>query len=268
MSTRRFLAWIQFEGSDFSGFVRQRDIRTVAGELEAAWKRWRDETIHVRSSSRTDSGVHAERMPVFIETKLNVTPKSVVHGWNHELPDDVAVMSAERVGDEFHVRHDATGKRYVYRIWNARTRSPLRRVNQWFVSRPIDVSRMQRAARDFVGSHDYAAFRSANCQSLSTRRSIRSVTVHGDGPEIEVVVEGNAFLMNMVRIMVGTLVEVGWGRKEVDAIPTILASRDRREAGQTAPARGLTLDEVFYGEHGAREGLNFKVLDGQKPASA
>jgi len=262
-SERRFLCWIEFQGTDFLGFARQGGKRTVASELDAAWFRWRGERIKVRSSSRTDAGVHARRMPIFIRTREKLPAKAVMHGLNAELPDDVALQHAERVDDDFHVRHDAIGKRYVYRIWNARLRSPLRRFDHWLIHRPIDVDAMVAAAPHFVGSHDFSAFRAAGCQSKSTRRAIREVSVRRDGPLIEVTVRGNAFLRHMVRIMVGTLGEVGGGRIDGADLPAIMASADRVQAGQTAPGCGLTLEDVYYGEFGGKEGLNFKRLDGQ-----
>lgn len=260
---RRFLAWVQFDGGDFCGFARQGELRSVAHTLEQGWFQWRGERLVVKSSSRTDSGVHAARMPVALETDSKVPAKAVVHGWNAHLPDDLAIQSAHRVGEEFHVRHDAIGKRYVYRIWNGRTRSPQRRRDHWHITRPLDVPAMQAAAPAYIGSHDFSAFRSVHCQSMTTRRAIRRVDVSRDGELVQITVEGNAFLHNMVRIMVGTLVEIGWGKIEPHSLSGIIEGGQRRRAGQTAPALGLTLADVFYGPHGGREGLNFKKLDGQ-----
>lgn len=260
---RCFLAWVQFDGTNFCGYARQKEERTVADELDKAWLKWRGERISVRSSSRTDSGVHARRMPLWVQTGLKIPPRAVVHGWNSELPFDVAIQSAARVSEDFHIRHDAIGKRYVYRLWNARVRSPMRRKDHWLVTRPLDTDAMIRAAGDFVGTHDFSAFRASHCQALTARRHISKVDVQRDREFVSIVVEGNAFLHNMVRIIVGTLVEIGWGKIAPDSVPRIIASRQRDAAGQTAPALGLTLDDVFYGEHGARAGLQFKQSDGQ-----
>lgn len=261
--SRRFLTWVQFDGGDFCGYQRQPDRRTVAGAFEQAWLRWRNEVIHAQSSSRTDSGVHARRMPISFKTTQKIPAQAVMHGMNHELAFDIAIQASEQVSPEFHVRHDAVGKRYVYRLWNAKVRSPLRRSNHWNVTRLLDVDLMNEAAPALLGSHDFDAFRSAHCQSATTRRAMRKVEVERDGDLITITVEGNAFLHNMVRVMVGTLVEIGWGKIEPDALSGIIAAGDRTLAGQTAPAVGLTLDDVFFGLHGAKEGLNFKKFDGQ-----
>lgn len=198
-------------------------------------------------------------MPLLIVTAANIPPRAVRHGLNSELAPDLAIQAAERVDESFHVRHDCIGKRYVYRIWSSPLRAPLRRLDHWHVPRPLHVERMRAAGQAYVGSHDFAAFRSAHCQAKTTRRTISRVAVDVDGPAITVTIEGNAFLQNMVRIMVGTLVEIGWGRIGQDELPAVIASRDRLRAGQTAPACGLTLDDVFYGEFGGGEGLRYKI---------
>lgn len=257
---QRWLAWVSFDGTGFSGFQRQDGPRTVAGELEAGWQRWLGESVTVRSSSRTDAGVHARRMPVVVQTERQLPAKAIVLGWNHALPEDLAIQQAEAVADDFHVRHDAIGKRYVYRIWNARARDPRRRLDHWHVPVALDVERMAHAATAFVGDHDFSAFRAATCSALSTRRTMRGVEIRVRAPVIEVVVEGNAFLQNMVRIMVGTLVAIGRGTLAEDAVVRALGSGARQDAGLTAPALGLELDEVFYGPHGARQGLEHKQL--------
>lgn len=259
-SKQRWLAWVSFDGTAFSGFQRQDGPRTVAGELEAGWQRWIGETIDARSSSRTDAGVHARRMPVLVETARSLPAKAIVLGWNHALPDDLAVQSAEPVGADFHVRHDAIGKRYIYRVWTARARAPRQRLDHWHVPVELDVARMQRAAEAFVGDHDFSAFRAASCTAKTTRRTMRAVRVRGDAPALEIVVEGNAFLQNMVRVMVGTLVAIGRGSLDEGAVARALASGRRDDAGPTAPALGLELDEVLYGPYGARQGLEHKLL--------
>jgi tRNA pseudouridine38-40 synthase len=256
----RWLVWITFDGTAFSGFQRQDGPRTVAGTLEDAWRAWHDEAIELRSSSRTDAGVHARRMPVALTTARDLPPKAIVLGWNRVLPADVAVIDAVPVGGDFHIRHDAVAKRYVYRLWCARARSPLHRLDHWHVKGELDVAAMARAAAAFRGDHDFAAFRASSCTAASTLRTMHRVEVEGALPELRVVVEGNAFLHNMVRIMVGTLVEVGRSRRGEDAVAAALASGRREDAGQTAPAHGLTLDDVVYGRFGARAGLDHKRL--------
>jgi len=259
---RHVLLWVQFDGTDFAGFQRQAEgTRTVAGTLEAAWLRMLDEPVIARSSSRTDAGVHARRMPVLVRTDKSVPLRGLMLGLNAHLPDDMAIQAADDVPPEFDVRADAVGKRYLYRLTVGEARQPLRRRNAWQVRGPLDVSAMQAAAAHFAGIHDFAAFRAVGCTAASTIRHLRSVAVAESEPGVVVVtVDGNAFLLNMVRIITGTLADVGRGRLAPLTIPQILLDGDRTRAGQTAPAHGLTLDEVFYGPAGARQGVNYKDL--------
>jgi len=255
------LLWVQFDGTDFAGYQRQADgVRTVAGTLEAAWLRMLGEPVVARSSSRTDSGVHARRMPVLIFTDRLVPPGNLVRGLNTFLPDDIAVLEAADVTAEFEVRADAVGKRYVYRLMTGEARLPLWRRVAWFVRGELDFAAMQAGAAHLVGIHDFAAFRASSCTAPSTIRNLRSIELAREGALLTLTVEGNAFLHNMVRIIAGTLVDVGRKRVPPDAVAQMLLGRDRVRAGQTAPAQGLTLDEVFYGPHGARQGLDYKEL--------
>jgi len=261
-SPRSLLLWLQFDGGQFSGFQRQiQGVRTVAGTLEAAWSAMLDEQIVAKSSSRTDAGVHARRMPVLVRTHRDVPARGILLGLNRHLPDDMAVQEAHEMPDDFDVRNDAVGKRYIYRIALGEARQPLLRQNHWHLRGPLDLASMQRAAQDFAGIHDFSSFRGAACVAKSTIRHLRAVTVAQPRPDrLEIEVDGNAFLLNMVRIIVGTLVEIGRGKRTADCIPALLGARDRTQSGQTAPAHGLTLDGVFYGPAGARQGLNYKDL--------
>ncbi len=260
--SRHVLLWVQFDGTDFSGFQRQAEgTRTVAGTLEAAWLRMLGEPVIARSSSRTDAGVHARRMPVLVRTDKTVPARGLMLGLNAHLPEDMAIQAADDVPAEFDVRADAVGKRYVYGLTVGEARQPLRRRNAWQVRGPLDVEAMQAAAVYFAGIHDFAAFRAVGCTAASTIRHLRSVEVAEPEPGVvTVTVDGNAFLLNMVRIITGTLVDIGRGRLNALTVPQILLGGDRSRAGQTAPAHGLTLDEVFYGPAGARQGVNYKDL--------
>ncbi len=260
-AARQVLLWVQFDGSDFCGFQKQLQDRTVAGTLEGAWLKMLGETVVARSSSRTDSGVHARRMPVLIRTQKDVQPRGLMLGLNSFLPADLAVQEAVDVPADFDVRNDAVGKRYVYRLWVSESRAPLWRRFAWQVRGPLDIAAMEEAAHHLQGVHDFSAFRGAGCVAKSTVRHIRRVHVDASQfPLVQIEVDGNAFLLNMVRIFSGTLVDIGRGRFKPDDIPAILASHERTRAGQTAPSHGLTLDEVFYGPAGARQGLDYKNL--------
>ncbi len=258
---RAVLLWVQFDGGEFCGFQKQLTDRTVAGTLEDAWHKMLGETVIARSSSRTDAGVHARRMPVLIRTEKTIAPRGLMLGLNSFLPSDLAVQEAQDVPADFDVRNDAVGKRYVYRLWVAESRAPLWRRYAWQVRGPLDTAAMQEAARHLQGVHDFSTFRGAACVAKSTVRHIRRVHVDASQlPLVQIEVDGNAFLLNMVRIFAGTLVDIGRGRLKPEEMPAILASHDRTRAGQTAPSHGLTLDEVFYGPPGARQGLDYKNL--------
>ncbi len=256
---RPILLWVQFDGGGFCGFQRQANgLRTVGGDLEVAWQRKFDEIVIMRSSSRTDAGVHARRMPVLVRTRLTVPPKGAQLGLNAYLGEDLKVLGAEDLPADFDVRADATGKRYVYRVQPGPVRLPLWRRNSWHCKGKLDLDAMRAAAARLVGAHDFAAFRSVQCTAATTLRTLHRIDVATVGEVVELTVEGNAFLHNMVRILAGTLVGAGrhrFGPSDVDAM---LAGRDRSLAGQTAPAHGLTLDDVFYGPYGARQGLLYK----------
>jgi tRNA pseudouridine38-40 synthase len=171
-----------------------------------------------------------------------------VKGMNALLPQDVAVRAASLEPDAFDARRSASGKRYRYRIVNGATRAPLCRLQAWQVFRPLDLGAMRVAAAPLVGRHDFAAFQAADCEARHAVREVRRLEVlSGVGPELAVVVEATAFVKHMVRNIVGTLVEVGLGRRDPAGTPGLLASRDRTQAGRTAPPQGLVLEEVFYG---------------------
>jgi tRNA pseudouridine38-40 synthase len=167
-------------------------------------------------------------------------------GLNALLPDDVACVRAEVAPEGFDARRWARGKRYAYEILQTTVRSPLERGRAWEIRRALDAAAMRRAAPALLGKHDFSALRAADCPARTTVREIRRLEIEQDGPRIRVVVEATAFLKHMVRNIVGTLVEVGHGRRAPDSLAALLEGRDRTRAGRTAPAHGLVLEEVFY----------------------
>ncbi len=272
---------VAYDGADFHGFARQADgvagpIRTVQGELERAASDLYRQPILMRGASRTDAGVHARGQLVSFEAPLPIPPRGVARALNGRLPPDLAVVAAwQQTTAEGHpvdVRHDNDGKHYRYCIGCTIGRDPMEAGRRWELGRRLDPAAMQRAAQAFAGTHDFGGFRSSGCQAQTTVRTIDAVTVRwgatppgqiddpgrlddvaidggapGHGPDwIDVHVHGRAFLYNMVRIMVGTLVEVGLGRRDPQVIASLLAEPDRRNAGTTAPAGGLTLVEVRW----------------------
>ena len=244
---RRVLLVIQYDGTDYHGFQRQdARLRTVQGELEEGLARVLGEEVVVIGAGRTDARVHAIGQAVTFDTHRPIPIENLVGALNATLPGDISVMSAEEVDRSFHPRRDAKGKQYCYRILNRALPSPFINRYAWHLREPLDVARMQAAADRLVGEHDFAAFCASGSTVKTTVRELRRVDVSREGETIEVRIEGNGFLYMMVRIIVGTLVEVGAGRMSDEQVAEILAGGDRRAAARTAPAQGLTLIEVSY----------------------
>jgi tRNA pseudouridine38-40 synthase len=240
---------VAFDGTGFAGFQDQGEhARTVQRELSRALLTLTGEDIAVRGSSRTDAGVHALGLVINFRTASHIPLKAFHLGLNSLLPRDVAVQEAGEAPPGFDSRDSTLAKTYQYRIWADRNRNPLLLTRAWHVKRPLDLGAMNRAAAAFLGPHDFSAFRAAHCDSRSTERDIYRAEVRGAPPEVLVEVCGNAFLRNMVRIMVGTLKEVGEGRRPEGDVARLLLEGDRTQAGETAPPQGLTLVKVWQEE--------------------
>ncbi|WP_163999815.1 tRNA pseudouridine(38-40) synthase TruA [Pyxidicoccus caerfyrddinensis] len=240
---------LEYEGTHYVGWQIQPNGPSVQATLEDGLARLLGERVSVLCAGRTDSGVHATGQVACFDTARVLPMKAYVMGLNGLLPDDLAVRSAVEVPDDFDPRRWSRGKRYRYRLSNRRTRSPMRRATHWEVFAALDVEAMQRAAVHLLGRHDYSAFRAADCQAKHAMREIRRLAVEGEaGDAVSFVVEGTAFLKHMVRNLVGTLVEVGKGKRPEAWVAEVLASRNRKRAGPTAPPQGLVLEEVFYGD--------------------
>ncbi len=274
---------LAYDGTDFHGYAGQKprpdgsEIRTVQGALERALGTLYKTTVPTRAASRTDAGVHALGQLATFEAPGHIPMPGLVRGLNGKLPEDVVVVAAWEESGTIDVRHGSAGKYYRYRIRCTEVSDPLQRRAAWHLGRRLDPRTMQAAAARFHGTHDFGSFRASGCQAKTTERTVEQVEVtHGAaalgpmndpgrldarvrtgepqpgpatswGPDwIEVHVWGQAFLMNMVRIMVGTLVEVGLGRRAPETIDALLQAPDRTRAGMTAPARGLTLVEVRW----------------------
>lgn len=238
---------LEYDGTDFVGWQVQPNGRSVQEVVERALEKLLKEPTRVVGAGRTDAGVHAAGQVCTLRTDRPVPLRAFVLGMNALLPPDVAVLDAEEMPPDFHARHSASGKRYVYRISNRPVRSPLLRRTHWEIHRPLDVAAMREAAAAFLGEHDFSAFRAADCPAKTTRRVLRRFDVEGErGGTIVLTVEATAFLKQMVRNMVGTLVEVGLGKRPPASIAALLAEGDRTKAGPTAPPQGLTMDRVFY----------------------
>lgn len=251
-STRRnILLTVQWDGTDFAGWQLQAGQRTVQGELIAAAERMVRHPVQLFGSSRTDSGVHAEAMPACFETTRNIPCDNFVKGLNTALPGDVSVLDAREIPLGHRARDLAVAKTYTYRLQLGPRRALTERT-AWSLKRDhFDLAAARLAASHLIGEHDFSAFRSAQCDAKSTRRMIHALDIltpdqTGTPGLHAIVVTGNAFLRNMVRIIAGSLVDVGLSRRTPEWVAEVLRSGDRRRSGQTAPARGLTLTKVHF----------------------
>jgi len=240
---------VEYQGTHYVGWQVQPNGVSIQARLMDAVERLLGERVPVDAAGRTDAGVHATGQVVCLSTERVLPLKAYWMGLNSLLPEDIAVVRAEEVPAAFDPRRWSLGKRYRYRLSNRPSRSPLLRATHWEVFTPLDVEAARRGAAHLLGRHDFSSFRASDCQAAHAVREVRRVDVHGErGGELSITVEGTAFLKHMVRNLVGTLVEVGKGRRPADWVADVLAARDRKRAGPTAPAHGLVLEEVFYGD--------------------
>jgi tRNA pseudouridine38-40 synthase len=237
---------IEYDGTDFSGWQRQIGQRTVQACLEEALQAMTGQFQRVTGAGRTDAGVHAEGQVASVKVHSRIPTGGFLRGLNSQLPPDMAVRELSDADPAFDARRSARGKTYRYQIWNHVTRSPMQRRASWHHRAPLDAHLMREAAAAFVGEHDFRAFRASDCDRKNTVRLIRAFEVERRGALIRCEVEGTAFLKNMVRIMVGTLVQAGHGELDAAGVRRLLEAGDRTQSGVTAPAHGLTLVRVTY----------------------
>ncbi|MGD0524879.1 MAG: tRNA pseudouridine(38-40) synthase TruA [Polyangiaceae bacterium] len=237
---------VAYDGTEFHGWASQAGVRTVEDTLRGAVLALDPRASRLRGTSRTDAGVHAEGQLVAFDSERAIPAKGWTLGLNQHLPEDLAVRASRAIPAGFSPRFASRGKRYRYRVLVDPVRDPRWRTRAWRVS-DVDPAAMGREGLAAVGTHDFAAFRSAGDERAITTRTLTRVEVEpGDDPRLlSVVVEGSAFLYNMVRILVGTMVDVGRGRLAPGAVARALETHERREAGITAPAHGLVLEHVF-----------------------
>jgi len=237
---------VEYDGTGLHGWQRQLNGATVQQHLEEALAQIVQHEVSVTGASRTDAGVHARGQVVAFATERQIPLHGFRRGLNSLLPDQIAVREATEVDETFHPRHSATGKHYRYTLLVRPDRSPLWRDRAWHLSDALDLDAMRAGASHLIGEHDFAAFRAAGCTAKTTVRRIESIAISRDADLVRIDLHGNAFLRQMVRIIVGTLVEVGGGKRPPTQVAEIMASLDRTQAGITAPAHGLELVEVRY----------------------
>ncbi len=245
---------IEYIGTAYNGWQSQANGNTVQDKVEQALSMYfGGKKIRIYGAGRTDVGVHATGQVAHFDTQEQVNPYKLCLGVNLYLPQDIAVTSASVVQEDFDARFWADSKTYRYRIYASATRKPTLDVNHAQVYRPLNVDAVQKAAKLLVGTHDFAAFQNSGSNLVGTVRTLNSVEVlQKEGDIIEIVVNGNAFLYNMVRIIAGTLVAVGSGKIELSDVQDMLDKHTRKKGIRTLPARGLTLEKVYYAKDGKR----------------
>lgn len=239
---------LSYDGTRYHGWQRQLEAPTVQGVLEDRIRKMVQEPVTVIGSGRTDAGVHALRQVCNFLTRSPMPIHAMRKGLNALLPEDIFVQEAEEVPPTFHARYDARSKTYEYRILNGEAPDIFRRLYVWHVPRPLDADGMRACVPSLLGRHDFSAFRSVGSGNTNpVRHVLRADLIREEGPLLRFVIEAEGFLRHMVRTMVGTLVEVGLGKMDVEGFAEVLRSGDRGVAGVKAPARGLFLIDVRYG---------------------
>lgn len=236
---------VQYNGKNYCGWQRQPDSIGIQGAIENAYFELTKEKIKVVGSGRTDSGVHALEQVANFTTESPIGAQKLPDALNSKLPKDISIIKAEEVDEEFHSRYSAKAKCYKYLIYNSRYRNPIVSDISYQVKYDLNLEKMVEESKSLIGEHDFFGFMSSGSQVKDTVRTIYDIKIEQKDGMIEIEIEGNGFLYNMVRIIAGTLVDIGRGRI-TDPLSDIIESKDRSRAGHTAPAHGLFLKKVFY----------------------
>jgi tRNA pseudouridine38-40 synthase len=244
----RYKLTIEYDGLPFHGWQRQEDaVPSVQGTIEQAIYQFCQERVTLEGAGRTDAGVHATGQVAHVDLTKVYTAFRLQEALNFYLRESgVAIVQVAEVGPDFHARFSATARIYHYKIINRRAHTPLLAQRAWHIIRPLDIQAMKLAAQAFVGHHDFSSFRSSQCQASSAKRTLDDFTIAQEGDMIIARIQSRSFLHNQVRIMMGTLQQVGHGKGTINDIKQALLGRDRTFAGPTAPAYGLYLTEVQY----------------------
>ena len=237
---------ISYDGTRYHGWESKKEVDTIEGKLEAVFARMTEQDVKIHGAGRTDAGVHAMGMVAngFLDTTL--TPEEIKAYANHYLPDDIAVIAVEQVDERFHSRYAAKKKTYRYHIHMGEISDVFERKYEYQYEKTLDVERMKEAASYLIGTHDFTSFCGNKKMKKTAVRTIYEINFTKKGNDLWIDYRGNGFLQNMVRILTGTLIEVGDGRRAPEELPQILESKNRENAGYTAPACGLMLMEVHY----------------------
>ncbi len=242
----RIAVGIEYDGSAYSGWQMQQHAPSVQAVLERALSRVADHALQLTAAGRTDAGVHALMQVAHFDTTVSRPEQAWVLGGSAEAAPDVSILWARQVPGDFHARFSALSRSYVYRIVNRRIRPAIDRARACWVRRPLDADLMHEAAQSLVGEYDFSAFRAAECQSRTPVRRLVRIAVRRDADRVEIGISANAFLHHMVRNVAGTLIAIGVGDRPASWVAEVLASRDRTQAGATAPPQGLYFAGVEY----------------------
>lgn len=237
---------IAYDGTNYSGWQRQTNARTIQGEIEKALKKVMKKDIIIHGSGRTDAGVHALEQIASFKAEFSIPTQRLVIALNNALPSDIVIKNAEEVDMDFHARYSASGKKYIYKIYNNKIRNPMYINHSYFVNRDIELIKLIEASKYFIGEHDFKAFMASGSSVKNTVRTIYSIDIHTKDDFIILEYKGNGFLYNMVRIITATLLDVSFGEISIKNLDAIIKSKDRKNAKHTAPAQGLYLAEVYY----------------------
>ncbi len=243
---KRIRLTVAYDGTAYCGWQVQPGVVTIESELNRCLSDLLKEDIQVIGASRTDSGVHAMGNIAVFDTTARMPAEKVSYALNQRLPEDIRIQKSEEVPIDWHPRHQNSRKTYEYRIYRGEFPMPVKRLYSLFTYHKLNVEAMQLAAGFFVGEHDFKSFCQVGAQVESTVRTIYDLTVEEQGAELVIRVTGNGFLYNMVRIIAGTLMEVGQGKKKPEDIPLIIEAKNRQAAGPTAPPQGLMLVKYQY----------------------
>lgn len=246
---------IEYDGTAYHGWQSQINAKTVQDIVTDAVSKLTRENSSITGASRTDTGVHAFGQVCNFFTETAIPADKFAFALNTLLPEDITVKKSEEVAPDFHSRFSTKGKKYRYLFYNSVFPSALLRHRAYHIFYPLDVDAMNRAAAHFIGTHDFVSFSATGGSVKTTVRTITQACVERDNELITFTVMGNGFLYNMVRIIAGTLVEVGQGKMDPDTVPDMITALDRKKAGRTAPAHGLYLVEVYYDDSFTTRGI-------------
>ncbi len=237
---------ISFRGTNYHGFQRQENAVAVQNILEEKLSRITNAEVQINGCSRTDTGVHANEYCFSFETEHCIPCENIVRAMNSYLPSDIAVKSCEEMIDDFHARYSCSGKEYEYLIYNNKIRNPFYSDLALFYPYNFDFELLQKSCSYFVGKHDFKSFCNSKNDKENTERTIEYCYLEKSGDFIKLKIKADGFLYNMIRIIVGTLIEINEGHIKSEDIPKIILSKDRNEAGKTALGHGLYLNKIFY----------------------